>query len=447
MRSKRLTCQPERHDFMMRSPATLSRTLVSLDYAAMCIALPHIAQQLSLTSRQTPAVLAVYGFFFAALSLIGGVLCARTGSRRVFIVGRGIFLLASVMGALACNGVWMLAARALQGTGMALLHQALKGGESGGESGSKAPVSADSGAVTGVVAGLVLGAVFSEIDWRLIFLLNLPALWVICRSAGHDYPWQKVPGRTFPAGALIASVAAGSLFLALTGFARTGQPDFIINRITALLCLLFLVHEKWSPRPLFPRPLRDNATFCVGWLSRLCYVGSAGSQWYLLAFYGQQQSISSGDSAGLLCVAVLLIIAGRQVYTLLSGRIRHSALLTGGFLCCAAGLFLAGETCDHPLSVTFIAGVCLSSLGQGLLCPALFRPGSRGIPDNVQEQAARVMLICRFTGGVIALAMLNVITGGGDLPAAWPQAFYLIGWVALAGGVAALNTPPTVTSA
>ena len=434
MRSEKLTCLPERQGFIVRS----APALVSLDYAAVCVALPKISQQLSLTSQQTPAVLAAYGLCFAAVSLTGGVLWDRTRPRQVFITGMLTFLLASVIGALACNGEWMIAARALQGTGMALIRQAFNAGLTEREKKNRAP---DTAVVTGLAAGLLLGVLLSLIDWRLIFMINLPAGWLICRYFGPASPQERSSGLTFSAGALIACFAAGSFFLALTAFARTGQPDFILNRITAVACLLFLFHEKWSPRPLFPRSLRNNTAFYIGWLGRLCYMGSAGSQWYLLVFYWQQQRVSPGYSGGLFCLAVLLIITGGQLYHRLSGRMRYTALLTGGFLFSAAGLFLAGNLCDRPLSVAFACGVCLSSLGQGMLCPMLFSTRTRGIAEKMQEQTATVMLICLCAGGAIVLAILNVMTAGARPTADWQQAFHLTGGLAMAGCLVAFNTP------
>lgn len=435
---------------LARSVPGMAQALIALDYAVMFVALPVISGQLHLSAAASGGVMAVYGLFFAAFLLAGGAVCDRVGARRTFMLAMGLFMLASVPGALADKPELLLAARALQGVAAAFMQPAIlalmAGRFQGREYRQALTVWSATGSL-GLVAGVILGGIVSQVAWPLIFLLNIPAGMVILWLVWRHFPATPRAASPVPftPGALAGSAAAGCVVLALMHWNTYGVPDYRINRLAAVLVAVFLLHEKWSPRPLLAASLRHQLSFQAGWLSGACYMASAGSQFYLMTLLWQQHYGFSALQTGLLFAPLAgLIIAGNQLYRYLCGKFSVQSLLACGFMLCAAGFFLLGSQAFSQQSLLFICGVIFSGLGHGLIYPSMFSLGLAGVATASQGRASAVMVTSQYLSGAITLAILGGVLGEGKTAAEWAQAFHWLAGAALVGWVVALNAGKTL---
>lgn len=423
----------------------MAQAIIALDYAVMFVALPVITAQLHLSTAEAGGIMAVYGLCFAAFLLAGGAICDRMGARLTFSMAMGLFMLASVPGALAHQPEWLLAARALQGVAAAFMQPsilALMAGRFQGTAYRQALTIWSATGAAGLVAGVILGGILAQLYWPLIFLLNIPAgmliLWLVWRHFPAQ-PRSETRG-LFTPGALVGSAAAGCTVLALLRLSSEGAPDYLLNRLAVVLAGLFLLHEKWSSRPLIGPELRQRVSFQASWLASACYMASAGSQFYLLTLLWQQYYDFSALQTGLLFVPLaVLIMGGNRVYRRLAGRYSMQQLLCLGFLLCAAGFYLQGSQALTQQSLWFVSGVILSGIGHGIVYPAIFSLGLSGVATDLQGRASAVIVTSQYLSGAITLAVLGLLLGKGHSASEWEQAFQWLTWAAVAGMVVAIN--------
>ncbi|ROR14589.1 MFS transporter [Erwinia sp. JUb26] len=482
-----ITATPTRTTFPFRALLApgIAQALIALDYAIVYVALPTLAQRLSLSASDMQWVVSLYGLTFAALLLSGGALCDRLGARRMFIVGMVLFLFASLLGGLAQSSPLLLTARGGQGIAAALLQPtvlALIARDFSGNSHRRALAIWSAIGASGLVAGVILGGVLTALSWRAIFLINLPpgllALWLVRRhflpadmqasQQGSVNPLLPITSRlpdisvtpcsravvrvrrliarlTHSSGAIIGCAAAGALVWALTRFAENGSADFLANRLAATMLLLFILHERYAPRPLLPRSRRILPGLQTGWLSSACYMASVGSQFFAMTLLWQQSQHLSAVTTGLLFAPLaLLIVIGNAFYSRLSIRFAGSCLLMAGFTTAALGLWLLSDSLSDALSPSFIAGVVLSGLGHGLIYPAMFAVGLSAVPESQQGRASALIVTSQYIAGAITLAVIAVLLGMQPDVVAWQAVFRVLSGAALVGMLTALcaDRPP-----
>ncbi|CND56749.1 putative transport protein [Yersinia frederiksenii] len=439
------TSSPTRH-LTLLAPG-IAQALIALDYAIVYVALPTLAQQLGLSLSEMQWVVSLYGLTFAALLLLGGSLCDRVGARRIFSIGMTLFLLASVLGGLAQDGSLLLIARGGQGIAAALLQPAvlaLMAQRFHGEAHRRALAIWSAIGALGLVAGAILGGVLTALNWRTIFFLNLPlgllALWLVRRDFPILRPQSEAQG--IGIGALVGSAAAGALVWALMRYAESGEADFIANRLAAAAILLFILHERYAPRPLLSHSLRALPGLQSGWLSSACYMASVGSQFYAMTLLWQQTWQQDAVTTGLLFTPLaLLIVVGNALYTRLTARYASSQVLAAGFASAALGLGLLAAALTTPLSPLFIFGIVLSGIGHGLIYPAMFAVGLASVPTQQQGRASAVMITSQYTAGAMALAAITVLLGTQPDLGDWSIVFQLLTGAALIGMLIALCSP------
>src|SRR5215218_7974205 len=200
----------------------IAQLMVILDISAVNVALPDIAKDLDIGGGDIGWTITSYSLIFGSLLLLGGRAADLLGRRRVFLSGLIIFTLASLASALAGGAATLFAARAGQGLGAALLSPAalsiiMAAFSHGGE---RAKALGAWGAVggAGAAVGVLLGGTLTElVDWRLIFLINLPVGLILATGAVRIVPadtmrpqWDGLDLR----GALFATLSLGALVFA-----------------------------------------------------------------------------------------------------------------------------------------------------------------------------------------------------------------------------------------
>ncbi len=399
----------------------LGSGIVMVDGTVVNVALPHIGSDLGAGFAALQWVVNAYTLTLASLILLGGSLGDHFGRRRVFLIGVVWFALASIACGLAPNVEVLIAARALQGVGGALLTP-----------GSLALISvsfvgADRAAAVGAWSGLggiaaavgpFLGGFLVEWNWRAAFLINVPLAVVVVAVTLFRVPESRdvsSPRQVDLLGAVLTVVGLGTLTYGLTALGNTGAGrDAVLTACVGGVALVaFVLVERRSSHPLVSPSLFSDNNFRIANIVTLLIYGGLGAVFLLLVLQLQTVAGFSPIAAGtalLPFTAVMLLFSARA--GALSSRIGPRIPMTVGPLIAAAGLVLmlrigpdASWAADvAPAAVVFGAGMVLvvAPLTATVLDSA---------PDTMAGSASGVNNAVARAGGLLAVAVLPGLAG------------------------------------
>src|SRR6476659_7603676 len=240
--------------------------MATLDGTIVIVALPRLQADLDLSDAAKSWVITAYVLTFGGLLLLGGRVGDAIGHKRAFLSGVGVFTIASLVCGLATDGITLIVARAVQGTGaavaaptgLALIATTYAVGH------ARNRAMAVSAAMQGVgsVLGLVLGGALTVISWRLAFLINVPIGIVIITIAVlriNETHHERL--KLDVTGALLATLGCTSAVLLFTqGPVRGWGDPFLIGAgvASALFFVGFLVVERAADHPIVPLSVFDN---------------------------------------------------------------------------------------------------------------------------------------------------------------------------------------------
>ena len=415
----------------------LGSGLVMIDGTVVNVALQSIGTEFDAGFTALQWTVNAYTLTLASLILLGGSLGDRFGRRRVFLFGVVWFALASLLCGLAPNVETLIAARALQGVGGALLTPgslALISASFHGPDRARA-IGAWSG--LGGIAGAVgpfLGGWLVEWTWRAVFLINLPLAALIVVVALRHVPETRDPDSApglDVSGTLLAVVGLGALTYSLTGLAESGPTPALLAALAAGLLAMaaFVMVERASPHPLVPPALFANRIFSAANAVTLLIYGALGAVFMLLVL--QLQTVSGfsplvAGSALLPVTAVMLVFSSRA--GALAGRIGPRIPLTVGPLVSAVGLLLMlriGADADWVLHV--LPAVLVFGAGLALTVAPLTATVLDAAPDRYAGSASGVNNAVARAAGLLAVAVVPGLAGisGADYtdPAAFSAGF------------------------
>jgi EmrB/QacA subfamily drug resistance transporter len=416
----------------------LGSGVASLDATVVNVALPTIGRHFGAGVSGLQWVITGYLITLAALILLGGSLGDLFGRRKIFVIGVVWFSLASLVCGLAVNLPMLIAARALQGIGGALL---VPGSLAIIES-SFAP--ADRGRAIGAWSGLggiataigpfAGGWLVSAVSWRLIFLLNLPLAVAVLVAARH------VPESTDPraerhidylGAALVVVGLAGSTY-ALISAPEPGRTGAVVAAgVIGVLALMgFVAVERRSRHPMLPLGIFSSRQFTAANLVTFVVYAALGGALFLLAVDLQQALRYSPVAAGaaLFPVTVIMLLLSARAGAL-AQRIGPRWPMTIGPLVVTAGLLLMRRISpgDHyaavvlPAVVVFGLGLALTVAPLTATVLAAADERHAGVASGVNNAVARA-------AGLFAVALLPVLAGlkGADYrnPLAFSQGFH-----------------------
>lgn len=434
----------------------LGSSLTFIDGSALGVALPAIQNDLGAGPAAVQWVSNAYLLTLGALVLIGGAAGDRFGRRRVFLIGVAVFALASIACGLAPTVELLIAGRALQGVGAALLTPgalAVIGAAFPPEERGKAfGTWAGAGALFGMVGPLVGGWLADQADWRFIFWINIPLAIltvVVTLKAVPESRDDSARGLDWP-GALLAMTGLGALTWSLTAAPDLGWRDpWILAGLIggAVLLAAFLWAEAREKHPMMPLGLFRSSVFSgINLLTLLLYFALSGAMFFLPYDLIRVQGFSATMAgAAMLPFAVVMGLfsgfAGK-----LADRFGARLSLSVGPVLAGVGLALlalpgpgAGYV-DGPLAGMTMMAVGMT-LAVGPLTAAVMgavEPGHTGIASGVNNAVARVagLLAVALLGVVLsavfvaradspdARALLGQIMAGADLEAAAADAFH-----------------------
>ncbi len=431
--------------------------MVVLDNLVVSTALPVIRTDLDASIEQLEWTVNAFTLTFAVFLLTGAALGDRFGRRRMFIGGLSLFTLASAAAALAPSMEALIAARAVQGIGgaivmpltLTLLSAAFPAEKRGVALGAWSGI-----AGLAVAAGpLVGGAVVEGIAWQWIFWLNVPiglVLLPVSRLLTESHGPDKALDLR---GLALASVGMLGLVWGLVNGNEDGwgSPQIIGSLVTGVASLAaFVAWEARSPQPMLPlRFFRDRAFAAANGASLAMYFGMFGSIFLLSQFFQTAQGYSPLE-AGLRVLpwtAMPMVVA--PIAGALSDRIGGRPFLAGGLALQAIGLGWIAAVSEADIGYSSLVGpFILSGIGMGMFFAPVANIVLSAVGARDEGKASGASNAIREVGGVFGVAVLASIfarTGGYESPAVFNDGLVSATWVGAAvvgaGAVIALAIP------
>jgi EmrB/QacA subfamily drug resistance transporter len=416
----------------------LASGMAFLDATAVQVALPSIGRELDASLSGLQWTVSGYTLTLAALILLGGSLGDRYGRRRVFVIGVVWFAAASLLCGLAQNTGQLVAARALQGVGgalltpgsLALIQSSFRPGDRARAIGLWSSLSGISGLIGPFVGGLLVDVV----SWRLVFLINVPIAVLIVAVAGRHVPESRDPAhhaRFDYAGAVLGALALGGVTYALIGAGENMfRSDVVASAAVGVLAgLAFVLRERRATDPMLPPRLFADRQFTGANLATLAVYGALGGSGLFLVLQLQTALGYDATGAGAAMLPTILIITLLSPRAgALAQRIGPRLPMTVGPLVVAAGtLLLAGVDGGQPYVVEVLPGSLLQGFGMALVVAPLTATVLAAAPDALAGIASGVNNAVARAAQLLAVAALPVAVGlsGDDYtqPAAFTEGF------------------------
>ncbi|HET7867035.1 MAG TPA: DHA2 family efflux MFS transporter permease subunit [Burkholderiaceae bacterium] len=394
--------------------------MIVLDTTIVNVALPSIRTDLGFSETSLVWVVNAYMLTFGGFLLLGGRLGDLYGHRRMFLLGLVLFTLASLGCGLAPSQGLLIAARAVQGLGGAVVSAVslslimtlfTEPAERARAMGVYGFVCAGGGSI-GVLLG---GLLTSALSWHWIFLVNLPigvAVHAACRALLPDSRGPAATVRLDLAGAVTVTSALMLAVYAIVNGNEAGwtsvQSLGLLGTAVVLL-LVFLFIEARVPAPLMPLSLFRLRSVAVANVVGVLWAAAMFAWFFISALYLQLVLGSSPMQVGLAFLPANLIMAafslGLSARMVMRWGIRGP--LAAGLLLAAAGLALfARAPVGGSLIIDVLPGMLLLGLGAGIAFNPMLLAAMSEVPPSESGLASGVVNTSFMMGGALGLAVL-----------------------------------------
>jgi len=423
--------------------------MVILDNSILFTGLPHIQRSLGLTDTGLSWTSNAYTLVFGGLLLLGARSGDLLGRRRMFIWGLAIFSLASLLVGVAPTGWWMIAARALQGTGAAvvaplslsLLTTSFPEGRERSRAVSYYGATAGIGAAVGLLVG---GALTEWVSWRAGFLINIPiGIAVIAATVRHVPETPRKTGRFDITGAILSTLGVGMIVFGVVSSAgRDWASPLTMWPVAAgvVLLALLIANEARARQPILPLRVFRSRERSGAYIGRLLFGAAMMSFFYFTSQFLQSAYHYTPFRTGMafLPMTIASFLLAVNVPRLMR-RFGSAGLMTVGFVLLLCGLGWLSQI--HPDS-PYLTGIALPmvvfGVGQGLTLGPLTGAGVTGATDDLAGPASGLVNTTQQLGGSIGIATLVAVTASvGGSPVEQVATAYTGGTLFTAGALAA----------
>jgi EmrB/QacA subfamily drug resistance transporter len=431
--------------------------MVVLDNLVVSTALPVIRVDLGATIEELEWIVNAYTLTFAVFLLTGAALGDRFGRKRMFIIGVGIFTASSALAALAPSTDWLIAARAFQGVGAAIVTPLtltiLSAAVSAGRRGMALGAWSGIAGLAVAMGPLVGGAVVEGISWQWIFWLNVPVGLVLLPLATQLHE-SRGPDKALDLPGLgLGSVGLLGIVWGLVNGNSDGwsSPQIVGSFIAgALLLAGFVAWELRTPQPMLPmRFFRDRAFSAANGASLFMYFGMFGSIFLLTQFFQTAQGYSPLEAGIRVLPWTAMPIFVAPIAGALSDRIGGRPFMATGLALQAIGLAWIAAVSTPALGYGSLVGpFVLSGIGMGMFFAPVANVVLSAVRPVEEGKASGTNNAIREVGGVFGVAVLaSIFTryGGYSSPETFTDGLVVATWVGAAvvgaGSLVALLIP------
>jgi EmrB/QacA subfamily drug resistance transporter len=403
---------------------TISASMILVDQTAVPLATPHAVEDLGAQIDEGQWILTANILPLAALMVLGGRLGDLYGLRKVFLIGAVVFGVSTAFAGFAQDMPWMIAARAAQGAGAALMMP------TGVAIVSSVFPDSHRGTALGVLAGgsaffaalgPVLGGLLTAVDWRLVFLINVPLAVLVIAVAWRHVPESRdtqMPPKLDVAGVVLGALGLGGLTYGFTAWNARGPGDPVVygTLLIGVACLVgFVLQERRSPHPMLPLSIFRSRAFAADNLVTFAVYAALGGVFFLLVLQLQVVAGFQPLAAGLalLPVTVIMLLLSARMGAL-AERIGPRIPMTVGPLIIAASLLWLSRIGPHASYLRdVLPPVVLEGLGLSLTVAPLTATALGSVEDRHAGVASGVNNAVARAAGLLAVAVLPLAAGLG----------------------------------
>jgi len=421
----------ERARWWALTAVSLATVMVYLDNNVINVALPTIQHSLHLSVSGLEWIVSSYLLVLGGLLLVGGRVADVFGRRRMFLAGLAIFTLSSLAAGLSGSGGVLIAARAVQGLGAALVLPAalaivVATFTNPRERTTAIGISGAIGAL-GLALGPAIGGLISQhFQWGWIFLINVPlgvitaAIAIPSVAESHGRTEQATPGTRQSTAALLdipglvtSAIALFALTFALIEGQDKGWTSALIIAsfaVAAAAAALFLAIEARSPRPMVPLRLFRSGAFSGGLGTMMIWGFGVLGIYFFTSLYLQGNLAFSPSKAGLAFVPMALCLAlaaalSPQVVT----RIGQHRTVALGMAVMTLGLVLFARLGAGATFTSLLPGFVLFGLGAGLMNVPLTNAVIDGAPAAQAGVASALLNASREVAGLLGVTVIGAV--------------------------------------
>src|SRR5215468_9875987 len=452
--------ESERRSWAVLLLLCVAEFMVILDVTVVNLALPSIGRGLHFAPADLQWVITAYVLLSGGFVLLGGRASDLIGRRAVFLAGLAVFTAASLASGLAPTAGLLIAARAAQGFGAALLTPSalsiITTTYSGRQRAGALSVWAAIGS-GGAAAGLLIGGMLTTwLGWRSIFLVNVPvgvaaaliSLRVVPRSGSRP----TVRGSLDLRGALLVVAGLATGVYALAGAPSHGWGSLrtlVLLAVSVGLLAAFAVAERAAKQPLLPAQTWRNRSLVAGAAIMLGATAILIGTFFLNSLFLQNVQGASALRVGLEFLPLMVVIGvGAHLTSRLLPRFGSRALAGAGLALMAAGaVLLSLATAQSGYATGLLPGLLVIGAGIGLVFPAASVTAMSDVANDRAGLASGLMTGVHEIGAAIGVAVFSAVATthlAGGFVAGYREGFVVAASIGAALAVLALLIVPAV---
>lgn len=398
----------------------LGSSIASIDGTAVNVALPALQEKLGATITEAQWVIEAYTLFLAALILVGGALGDRYGRRRVYVLGIALFAVSSMLCGLSQSIYQLIAFRAIQGVGGALL---IPGSLSiitvffsPGERGTAIGTWSAFSAITTALGPVLGGWLVENVSWRWIFFINVPIAAAVLTILFLRVPESRrgVSGeRVDWAGGVLATIGLGGILYGLIESSNYGFGSSLVitSLVLGVLALIaFVVVEMRAESPMMPTGLFHSATFTGSNIVTLFMYGALGGVFFFLPFALIQVYSYSATEAGasLLPIILIIFVLSRWAGVLTDKYGARVPLVAGTVIGAGGYALLAILHGEGSFFSTFLPGIVLIGIGLALSIAPLTTAVMNAVHVEYSGTASGINNAMARMAGLMTIAVFGI---------------------------------------